>query len=102
MLVVKVIQDLDVFGQRVTRMEVKPDYEANEQTFFRTLGFIWNKYTRNYSKIVTNKKEIQGVIGHLLGTHKDYTLEHIKIIKRKRSGNLKKTLSKLAKNTQTF
>lgn len=40
MLTVKIIQDLDVFDQRINRMEIKPDYDAKEHVFLGTLGFI--------------------------------------------------------------
>lgn len=102
MLVVKVIQDLDVFGEKLVRMEIKPDYDSNERIVLGQLGFLWSKYNRNFSKTVTSKKEVRGVIGHLLKSHKNYTLEYVKIVKRKRSGNLNKSLSKLAKTYKTF
>lgn len=92
MLLIKVTSDLDIFNNRVIRMEIKSEYDKKKNELLRGMGFNFDRYIKAHTKMITDKLEAKKLINHLSKINKDYTLEYVKVIKRKRSLGLNKMI----------
>lgn len=99
MLLIKITDDLDVFDSMVTRIDIRPEYEKNQSSdhykLLKEMGFVWNKSSKFFTKLVMNKEEVKKLIKVLTIGYKEYVLEHVKVMKRKRSNSLLKAINVL-------
>lgn len=101
MLMIKITSDLDVSDSRILKMEIKSEYNSDKNQLLRSMGFVWDRFNKNHTKIITNKTEAKQLIKHLAKSNKDYVFEFVKVMKRKRSASLNKSISNVFSNTVT-
>lgn len=95
MLVVKVTEDKDVFNKSFIRVGVKPDFAANHMDLLRNLNFVYDKTNKQFVQAFKTKSEVNKVVKFITSHYKYYTVEYAKVLKRKSSDAVIKTINKL-------
>ena len=95
MLLIKVTDDVDVFHKPFIHVGVRPDYAAGHSNLLRTMNFVYDKPNKQFVRTFVSKKEVKNIIKLITSHYKFYTLEHFKIVNRKRSKAVDKMIVKL-------